>query len=116
MRPCQGEIRVGRRPIGIGHERIEPDEIGRSVGLDVGIGGGIEHEGAEQEIEAQVQAPAPMDEVLELLVEFGVADPWVDVDQDELRNGQPDGPGDLAGQPFRDECARALPAPWNLTT
>ena len=69
---------------------------------------GVEGQGAGQEVEPEVEAAAALDEVLQLLVGFGVAEAAVDVDRDELGHRQPERPADLAGEPLGDERARTL--------
>ena len=102
------EIGVARRPVGIGRERVEPDDRRGVPRIDLRRGARVERQGPRQEVEAQVQAAAAMDEILELLVGLGVAEAAVDLDRDEFGDRKPERPTDLTGQPLRDERARTL--------
>ena len=106
------QVRVLDRPIGVRDERIEPDDVGSEVGVDQRArvaDGGVEGEGARQEVHPEIGPAARSDQVVDLLVGLGVAESRIDLDRDEVRNRQPDRPADLAGQPFRDERTGTLP-------
>ena len=92
----------------VGHERVEPDEIGGERRIHVRPRGRVERQRSGQEVEPEVEATAVPDEVLQLLVGLGVAEAGVDVDDDDLGHRQADRTGDLPGQPFGHERARAL--------
>ena len=105
------EVRVLGRAIRVRHERIEPDDVGREVGIDDvarGRRSRVERQRTGQEVHAQVQAAAGAHQVVDLLVRLGVAEGRVDLDRHEVGHGQADRPGQLAGQPFGDERARPL--------
>ena len=56
----------------------------------------------------RLSAGARPDEVVDLLVGLGVAERRVHLDRDEVRDGQPDRPSELARQPLGDERAGSL--------
>ena len=102
------EVGVRDGPVRVRDERVQPDDIGRHGRVDDRRGGRVERQGAGQEVEAEVDATAPVDEVLQLLVGLGVAEPGIDIDEHEVRHRQTQRTGDLAGQPFRHQRARSL--------
>ena len=105
------QVRVLRRAVGVGDQRIEPDHVGREVGVDDlarGRGGRVERERPGQEVHPEVEAAALADQVVDLLVGLRVAERRVDLDPDEIGDGQADRPRQLPGQPLRDEGARPL--------
>jgi hypothetical protein len=95
-------------------ERIEPDDVRGFIRVDVRVGSRVEHQRAGQEIETEIKPAAAMDEILQLLVGLGITQPRIDIDEHELRNGQPDGPGDLTRQPFGNEGPRTLAGAMEL--
>ncbi len=104
------QVRVLRRSVRVGHEGIEPDDVGGEVRVDPSgpWPRRVERQRARQEVHPEVQAAARVDQVVDLLVGLGVAQGRVDLDADELGHGQPDGPRDLAGQPLGHERPRTL--------
>ena len=101
-------VRVLRRPIGVGDERVEPDDVGGPVRIRHRVGGGIERERPGQEVQADVPADARDQQVVDLLVRLRVGDLSGEIDADEVRHEEAERPTDLAGQPLRDECPRPL--------
>ena len=111
------QVRVLRRAVGVRDERVEPDDVGREVGVDHLARrrrGRVERQRAGQEVHPEVQPAALPDQVVDLLVGLGVAERRVDLDPDEVGHGQADRACQLAGQPLRDERARPLPGAAEL--
>ncbi len=111
-RPCQTS-RFGfcGGAVGVGHEGVEPDDVGREVGIDDVARrrrGRVERQRAGQEVHPEVQPAARADQVVDLLVGLGVAERRVELDADEVGHGQADRACQLAGQPLGDEGTRAL--------
>ena len=52
--------------------------------------------------------PLAPDQVVDLLIRLGVAEGRVDLDGDQVGDGQADRPRQLAGQPLGDERPRTL--------
>ncbi len=73
-----------------------------------GRGGRVERQRAGQEVHPEIEPGARPDEVVDLLVGFGVAQGRIDLDGDEVGHGQADRPPELAGKPLGDERARTL--------
>jgi len=101
-------VHVLWRPVGVHHEPVEPHDLRGEHGVGRRSGGRAERQRAGQEVEAQVQPAAGMDEVLDLLVGLGIPEAAVDLHADDLRDGQPEQPGQLTADPLRREDARAL--------
>ena len=109
VRPCQSEqVRVAGGPVGLVVNESNHTTAAAASGSTSGDAPGIERQGAGQEVEPEVEAATAMDEILELLVGFRIAEAAVDLDRDDLGDGQPEGATDLAGEPLRDERPRTL--------
>ena len=111
-RPCQTR-RFGfcGGPVRVGHEPIEPHDVGRERWVDDSRGvadGRIERQRPGQEVHAEVDAAAGPDEIVDLLVRFRVAERRIDVDRDEVGNREADRAPDLAREPLGDERAGSL--------
>ena len=67
-----------------------------------------------QEVDAEVQPAAGLDQLLDLWVGLGGAEPRVELDRDELRDQQPERPSELPDDHLRDERPRPLPGAAEL--
>ena len=71
-------------------------------------GGRFEGQRAGQEVEPQVETGAPVEQLLDLLIGLGLAERRIELDEDDLRDRQPERPSDLAGDELGDERLRSL--------
>ena len=70
--------------------------------------GGIEHHGAGQVVECEVQAGAGLEEITDFRVGIVAAEEGVDFYEDEFRYGKAESTGDLSCNEFSDQCQRSL--------
>jgi len=70
---------------------------------------------APQEVHPEVEPAALVHQVVDFLVGLGVAELRVDLDRDEVRDRQPDGPRQLPASHSGHERPGPCPAPRNLT-
>ena len=80
-----------------------------TAGVELARGGGVEAQRAGQEVHAEVRASAGLDELLDLGVGLGAAERGIEVDEDELGDGQAERAGQLPGDDLRHERLDALP-------
>ena len=81
----------------VGDEGVEPDDGCAKVGRGLEAGGRIEAQGAGQEVEAHVEAAAPLEQFPDLGVGLGGRQTRVEVDEHDLGDEQPEGATDLTG-------------------
>ena len=113
------QVDVLGRPVDVRDEGVEPDDVGREVGIRAIAGRcarrgrrtRLEGQRARQEVEAQVQARAPIQQLLDLLVRLGPAEGRIELDEDDLGDRQPERPADLAGDELGDQRLRPLAGP-----
>ncbi len=111
------QVRIDRSPVRVGDERVKPDDVRRGRRIDQstgGVRGRVEGQRAGQEVHPQVQATARAQQVVDLLIRVRIAQGGVHLDRHQVRHVQADRPGELAGQPLRDEGPRSLAGPAEL--
>jgi hypothetical protein len=102
------EIGVARGAVDVEGEGVEPDGERGDVGVGFVARCGIEHRGAGEIIEGQVESDAGAKEVADLLVGFVASEGGVDLGEDEFRNVEAEGAADSAGDEFGDKGERTL--------
>ncbi len=107
-------VGVARRAVEVAHERVEPDDARRELGVGLPRER-IERDRAGQVVEREVerrraiaQLGAGADQVLDLGVGLGARQVGVDQGEDDLGNRQAGGARQLAGDELGDQCARPL--------
>jgi hypothetical protein len=103
------QVRVARRAVDVGRERVEPDDVGRQLGIDIGHRGGCEGERPGQEVDAEVDAGARAQQVLDLGIGLGARELGGQRDRHELGDRQPQPPRQLAHDDLGHERRRPLP-------
>ncbi len=76
----------------------------------------VEAEGARQEVDAEVEPEAGVEQVLHLLVGLVAREVGVEVEHHLARRGQPEVAGDLGDHHLGDRSRGPCPAPRNLQT
>ena len=109
VRPCQMS-RFGLATVrsGLVTRPSSQTTSAAKTGSTTGSGRRVERQRTGQEVQAEVEPAARLHEVVDLLVGLGVAQVRVDIDERQVRHGQPDGARELAGQPLGDERPRTL--------
>ena len=104
--PCQ-RSRFGLRGVRstLVTERVEPHDVGGELG--VRRVGRVVRQRAGQEVDAEVDARAGGDQLLDLRVGLGGAERRVELDQHELGHRQPEPAGQLAGRRSRPRAPSA---------
>jgi len=83
--PVPGQqVRVSWRAVQVHHERVEPHDVGTEVGIGDSSRRRGEAERTRQEVDAQVQADACDQQILDLRIGLGHADLRVEIHQHEL--------------------------------
>jgi hypothetical protein len=100
------QVRVPPASVDVRGERVEPDDAGGDVG--VRRAPGVEAERARQEVHAQVQPDARVEQVLYLLVRLVAGDRRVELDRDQVGGADAEPAGQLADDHLGDQRARAL--------
>ena len=103
------EVGIARRAVDVLREGVEPDEHG---GFIYGRGvarGGVEHGGAGEVVESEVEAGARFEKLANFVVGIVAAEGWVDLDEDDLGNAEAKGTADFASEEFGDEGEDSLP-------
>ena len=100
-------IRIAGRAVDIGEKCVEPHYVRRFAGPDrVGIG--IISHGAPQEVEAEVEATAPPQKILDLLVGLGAPEIVAQIEHHQLRHPQTESAGHLAPYQLGNERLGAM--------
>ena len=102
------QVSVARGAVDVEHKGVEPDEERGFVGRSGVARGGIEHGGAGQKVEAEVEAGAGLEQLADFVVGLVAAKRGVNVDEDQLGHAQAEGASDFAGDDFGDEGEEAL--------
>ena len=102
------EIRVARGAVHVEGEGVEPDERRGKVRGGRRPHRGREAEGTRQEVDAQVRPGRAIEELLHLPVRLARGEAGVELHEDELRDGQAEGPRKLADDHLRDQRLGAL--------
>ena len=97
----QQQVRVVPRAVDVRRERVQPDDAGGDVLR--GWHRAVVPERAGQEVDAEVQPDAGVEQVLDLLVGLVLGDLRVQGDQRQPRDGDGEQPGDLGHEDLGDE-------------
>jgi hypothetical protein len=109
------QIRVVRRAVGIGGERVEPDDTRSELGRDEVAGGdAVEVEGTLEVACADVRAVALAQQVLNLRIRLTSAEAIPDVDERELGDGQAEVRREEADDELGHQHLRPLPRATEL--
>ena len=100
------QVGVAPRAVHVRAERVQPDHPGRLLGPAGQLA--VEAEGARQEVHAEVEAGAGVEQVLHLLVRLVAGDLRVQLQGDQVRGAQPDPPGQLADDHLGDQHPQSL--------
>ena len=119
VRPCHtSRFGLTARPVRVGHEGIEPDDVGGDVGLDrVGPAAGAKASAPGRKSRPRLSPPLRVDEVLDLLVGLRVAEC-----RRRPRSTTSSGTGSPRARPISPASHSATsargpwPAPRNFTT
>ena len=102
------EVRVPGGAVDVGREGIEPDDVGREVGVGVPVLGRRVGAGAGEEVHAEVGSGAREDQLLYLGIRLGRAERGIDLDDHLLGHRHSERAGELADDHLGDQRARAL--------
>ena len=116
MRPCHSEqVRVARRAVDVGRQRVEPHDVGGQLGVDAGHRGRRERQRAGQEVDAEVDAGAGAEQVLDLRVGLGARQlAGSSARVTSSGTGRPSRRAELADDDLGHERARPLPGAAEL--
>ena len=106
------EVGVAPRAVDVGGEGVEPQDVGRGVGR--GWPRPVVAERAGQEVDAEVEAQAGGEQVLDLLVGLVLGDGRLQVDDGHPRHVEAERPRQLADDDLGDEDLDALPGSAEL--
>jgi hypothetical protein len=105
--PAQ-QIRIAGGAVHVGHEGVEPHRGGRQFGVRGIARGRVEHHGAGQEVHAQVDAHAGVQQGADFGVGLVASQRGIDFDEHQLGHIESEGASDTTGDDFRGEGQRTL--------
>ncbi len=108
------EVRIPRRAVHVGHERVEPDHVGGHVRVRHEPGSRVEAERAGEEVEADVEPGAALQQLPDLGIRLSGRQRRVEVDQHDVGHQQAERPPDLARDQLGDERLRPVPGATEL--
>ena len=107
------QVGVAPRAVDVGGERVQPQHLGADLGGRAGSSR-VVPERTGQEVDAEVEPGARVEQVLDLLVGLVAGDLRVQVERHQLRGAQPDPAGQLADDHLGDQHPQALPGAAEL--
>ena len=96
------------RAIDVGHERVEPDDVGGELRIDHALERQRERQRAGQEVHAEIRADARVEQLLDVRIRLGAAHLDRDLDDGEVGYEQPEPACQLARDDLGDERVLAL--------
>ena len=102
------------RSIDVRHERVEPDDRRSELGVGRGAGGRAERQRAGQEVDAEIEAGARDEQILDLGIGLGASERRVELDEREPWYEQPERTRELSGDDLGDERLAPLTCPAEL--
>ena len=102
------QVRIPRGAVDVRRQRVEPDDIGGDGGVRREPGAGDVRERAREEVDAEVDADARDDQLLDLGVRLGRAERRVELDRDEFGDEQAERAGELTDDHLGDERPHPL--------
>ena len=100
------QVGVAPAAVDVGDERVQPERPRGDVGRD--LERRVEAEGAGQEVDAQVEAQAGVEQVLHLLVGLVAGDPLLELQHHQSRRAQVEPERQLADDHLGDQHGQAL--------
>jgi len=94
------EVGVAGGAVDVEGEGVEPDSERCGAGVGCVAGGGIEHGGAGEIVQGQVDANAGAEEIANILIGLVASEGRVDLDEDEFGDVKADGATDFSGDKF----------------
>ncbi len=102
------QVRVAVRAVDVGHEGVEPDDVGGEAGIDRALERKREGQRARQEVHAEVRAGARVEQLLDVGIGLGASHLDGDLDDREVGDEQPEPSRELARDDLGDERRLAL--------
>lgn len=100
-------VRIAPGPVDVVDQRVEPDDPSGFLRVHL-VGERVEADRAGQEVHAEVEPAAGLQELLHLLVGLGEADDRVQLHPHQVGDAQPEPPAELSADHLRDECLAPL--------
>ena len=97
------QVRVARRAVDVRDQRVEPHDRRRLLGTRLEAGRRRVRQRAGQEVEPDVDAGRPRDQVLDLRIRLRRAQRRVDLHEHDLRHRQPEPPRQLPAHDLRHQ-------------
>ena len=102
------QVRVLGGAVDVRHECVEPDDVGGELGGGRGADGRAVRQGRRKKVDAEVQALARHEQILDLGIRLGATECRVELDEREPRDEQPERARELAGDDLGEERLAAL--------
>src|ERR1019366_7387869 len=80
------QVDIPGRSIDVRDQAVEPDDVGGESGIE--LGHRPERQGAGQKVESQVETGTALEQLLNFGIRLGRRERWVQLDQDDLGDGQ----------------------------
>ena len=90
------QVHVAHGPIDVRGQRVEPDDVGRQVGVGRRTDRGRERQRSRQEVEPEVQARRSIEQLVDLAVGLRAPQLRIDIDEDDLGNEEAQRLGEAA--------------------
>ena len=102
------QVHVAGCAVDVRDQRVEPDDIGCEVGINVAIDDGVEWQGARDKGQPEVLAVALTEDVLDFRVRFATSKSLVEGDDGRFCDGEVKFERQSSRQRFGDECPMSL--------
>ena len=100
------QVDIPGRSIDVRDQAVEPDDVGGESGIE--LGHRPERQGAGQKVESQVETGTALEKLLNFGIRLGRRERWVQLDQDDLGDGQAERPPELTSDQLGDKDPRPL--------
>ena len=97
----------------IGQKRIQPHDTGRQLSPDLRHCR-VEGKSSRQKMQAEVQSPAALQQILDFLITFGSPESFVQIQEDQLGNPETKCTGYLTANQFGYQRFRPVACPTEL--